>query len=119
MAWSWKGAVSVMGYNVQGDVGPMTLYTTRRGRVVVFDKSPPLTPASYAQLVNRNKWRLIAIAWRSLTPQQRADWELATRSPRLTLTGYNLWVWYNTVGDNATLATIERQSGVTLTPKHG
>ncbi|KKM73184.1 hypothetical protein LCGC14_1412940 [marine sediment metagenome] len=40
--------------------------------------------------------------------------EIAARRAGLSVTGYNLWVWWQLKRDRTTLATIERNSGVTL-----
>lgn len=114
MAYTLRRGLALIGFNVQGDIGPFTVYTSRRGKFVVFDKAPPLTSASYAQLVQRNRWRGAAQNWRELSEEKRDDWERATRRLQLVITGYNLWVYWQTTHDLPTIRTIERQSGIDL-----
>lgn len=114
MAFTLRRGLALAGFNVQGDIGPYTCYTARDGRWVVFDKAPPQAPASYVQLHQRNRWRLAAKAWNQLTENNKANWELATQKLRLQLTGYNLWIYFQTTGDAATIRTVARQSGVDL-----
>jgi hypothetical protein len=114
MAFTLRRGLALAGFNVQGDIGPYTVYTSRRGKFVVFDKAPPLTSASYAQLVQRNRWRGAAKLWRELLPNERARWEEASKKLRLMLTGYNLYVYFSTTNDLPTIRTIERQSGLDL-----
>lgn len=114
MAFQEPDAVRLWGWNVQGDIGPLTIYTSRRRQVVVFDKAPPLEPASYTQLVMRNRWRLAARAWQALTASNRSAWEEATQKGKLMLTGYNLWIWWITKQQRGALETIVRQTGVNL-----
>lgn len=103
-----------MGFNATGDLGALTMYTTVRGNMVAFPKSPPLNPPSQLQTQMRNFYRLAASAWRGLTPQDRDAWSNAARRASLRITGYNLFIYWQRTKDVATLKTIERQSGITL-----
>ena len=106
--------MALMGMNPTGDLGPFTIYTSRRAGTVWFTKAPPLSPPSVFQIRQRNAFRLAAEAWRALTPTRRAAWHQAARRARLYLHGYNLWVWWQTIRDRRTLATIERLSNTPL-----
>lgn len=114
MAMTLRRGLTIVGFNVQGDIGPYTVYTSRRGKFVVFDRAPPLAPASYAQLRMRNTWRLAALGWRLLPEAQKQNWERATQTLDLTLTGYNLWIFWRSKRDRPSIQTIERQARVTL-----
>lgn len=102
--------------NPTGDLGGLTAYTSRRAGTVWFPKSPPLTPATPWQLIQRNHFRTIAWAWRSKTQTQRDDWNQAAIICKLRIHGYCLWVWWQHTRDRSALATIERQSGKSLAP---
>jgi len=103
-----------LGMNPTGDLGPLTAYTSRRHGNVWFTKSPPLEPASDWQRRQRDRFRLAAKAWRALDEKTRQRWHRACRLAGLYIHGYNLWIWWQLVRRRATLATIERQSGIQL-----
>lgn len=111
-----RSLLRFLGWNTQGDLGPWTFYTTKQHKMVFFIKAPPHGPPSYLQTLQRQAFRMAAAYWQRHTPTQKAAWENATHVLKLNLTGYNLFVWYHTAGDRATIATIERLSGITLLP---
>jgi len=104
----------VLGLNVQGDLGPLTFYTSGRGKFVWFPRAPPTSPPSNLQTQLRAQFSQAATWWRALTQADRASWELATRRARLRINGYNLWVWYCRTRARQQLASIERAAGITL-----
>ena len=103
-----------LGWNATGDLGDLTAYTATGRATVWFEKTPPKKPPSYHQIVNRNRFRAIAQAWRNLPDSKRANWLLAAETARLSITGYALFVYWMTTHREATIRTIEHQSGVTL-----
>ena len=103
-----------IGLRPTGDLGPLTAYTSKRGKVVWFLKSPPHGPPSVHQLRQRNTFRLVAKTWSQMTAGEREQWSLAERRAYLDITGYNLFVWYNTVGDDQIIKTIERKTNTNL-----
>lgn len=105
----------ILGINVQGDIGPMTCYTSRRRKLVVFPRAPPLVPPSHTQEILREFFRNCARTWRASGPTNRAQWQLACDRANLWISGYNLWVWYSRTKEESGLQTIERQAGFTLT----
>ena len=104
----------LLGFRPTGDLGGHTCYTSRRNNTVWFTKSPPLEPPSYHQLVFRNRFRQYAQAWQDLTEQDRQNWEATVQSAGLRLTGYNLFIWYQTYRSPAHLRTLETQTGIKL-----
>lgn len=114
MARTDNKILALLGFEVTGDLGPWTLYTSHRHALVFYARVPSLDPASVRQTVVRTKWTAAATAWRALTAPQRAAYERASRVLSLRITGYNLWVYWRTTGDRDTIRTIERQAGQTL-----
>ena len=107
-------ALHLIGLRPTGDLGPLTGYTSKRGKAVWFLKAPPKIPPTCWQIVQRNAFRINAIAWNALEPQVRANWLNAAKIARLTITGFNLWTWYNLCPDPAVIRTIEHVSGIKL-----
>jgi len=108
--------LKLCGFSPTGDFGPLTGYTSKRGKAVWYMKAPPKTPATGWQRQQRSRFRFAALAWRSLTSSQRAAWLAAARKARLNITGYNLFVWYQLVREIAVIRTVERQSAIDLLP---
>ncbi len=106
----------MLGTHVTGDFGPYTFYTSRRSGVVWYPRAPALQPPTPLQIHWRNKFRLAGFLWRGLEPSQRADWLSADRKANLSITGYNLFTYYVLSGDDASIHTIERQTGLNLIP---
>ncbi len=102
-------------FKIQGDFGPLSTYTNRRGKVF-FPKIWLSDPTSPDQQSHRDRIRSAAKMWQLLCPCMRYRWEAATKKPRLHLNGYNLWCYWFLTGDSDKIHTIERQSGRTLLP---
>lgn len=111
-----KRTLSLIGWNLTGDFGPATFYTTRTGRIAKFARSPPLNPPTAEQIAQRQRFTNCGAAWAALTKEQRANWERACRRASLSITGYNFFVYYQMRGDLCLVRTIERQTGITLIP---
>jgi len=109
-----KEANWLLGVMISGDVGPLTFYTSQRQKHVIFDKKPPLNPASQLQLRNRNRLRGIAQAWNVLDKESRDRWESVSKRVGCRCTGFHLWVWWNWKQDRSALRTLERISGIQL-----
>lgn len=105
-----------LGFVAWGDIGPLTMYTSKRGKLVVFPKTWPKGEVSEDQLAQRAKFTAAAAAWQELTPLKRAQWDLASRRASLCMHGYDLFVHWHTLGDNAAIATLERQTNTSLLP---
>ena len=112
MAQSKSPFISVMGWNVQGDLAGITYYTSKRNGLVAFPKAPPLVPPSPLQTVMRNRFRLIATAWRSLPKAKREAWMRLATASRLWCHGYNLFVFWIQKKDDAPIRTMERRTGI-------
>jgi len=107
---------SILGTVIWGDLADMTMYRNRKGRVVAFAKTWPKDPASTLQLQQRAKMTAAAAAWKALTGDERANWELATKRASLCMHGYDLFVHWQLINDATAIATLERQTNTTLLP---
>lgn len=103
-----------LGLKIQGDLGPFTCYTNKRGRVVWFLKAPPKEPPTWMQTLQRNIFSYVGWAWAALTPPQREQWELVAKKASLRITGYNLFSYWAITDDEPTIRTIEQQTGMLL-----
>lgn len=114
MAQVSKNLIKLMGWNTQGDLGGLTVYTSQRKKLVVFPRAPPLNPPSIDQIYQRQRIVAAARQWRMLPLEKRQAWLRAARRASLKITGYNLFVFWSTSHDDAKIRTIERQSGESL-----
>jgi hypothetical protein len=110
--------LKLLGLRPTGDLGPYTIYTSKRRATVAFPRSPPMKPPSPKQTLQRHRWKASAAAWANLPQPIRDDWEHAAKRAHITITGHNLFMWFTLAGDRATIQTIEHQSSIHLiTPK--
>lgn len=114
MAAIEKPLFGLLGMNVSGDLADYTSYRSHRGEIVFFPRVPLHIPRSPLQILQRNQFRKAAIEWNALPKETRERWELACRTLSLKITGYGLWVHYQTRRDRAAIETIQRQSGLAL-----
>lgn len=112
MAWTipWN----LIGIEVSGDIGDLTIYTDRFGKKVAYPKAPPKEPPSQRQIKQRAKFRSAQKAWSNLTVNQKENLEESTKKVSAPLTGQNLYISAFIRNDNADLVTFERQSGLNL-----
>lgn len=101
--------------NIQGDIGPLTLYTSSRGKIVGFLRAPPLNPPTATQEAIRDIFRNAATQWRALTSPQRADWRTVAQRCNLGITGYNLWTWFYRSRELDSIRVLELKAQITLT----
>lgn len=116
MAFTVEKVLMFLGMNIQGDLGDLTVYRSTRKKYVWFGKAPPLNPPSPTQAAMRNVFRLTAMEWRSLSPEQRATWKRAAAGAGLRCPGPALFLWWLRKKDVGALATIARRSGESLPP---
>lgn len=103
-----------LGWNTQGDLGPYTFYTNKRGALVWFLKAPPTKPPTWKQRLQRARFAFAATLWRSMTPQQRAAWTKAAQRAHLKITPLNFFVYVHLRRDFAAARTVAHQAGVHL-----
>jgi hypothetical protein len=106
--------LALLGFNCTGDVGPWTLYTSKRGALVFYPRVPALSPPSAQQFSQRQRFSQAASLWRMMPQSARDNWELATKRASLKLTGYNLFTFWYTRRDLDIIRTIERQTSLQL-----
>lgn len=117
MAISLIQTAVILGLQAQGDFGPWTCYTQRKGgrrSIVLFAKIWLSDPTTISQVNHRNRVRRAMAAWRALPVDERQNWQLATRRLSLNLNGAALWMYWHMRRDRRKLETIERQSQLTL-----
>lgn len=114
MARVWDTLIGLLGLYPSGDLGPYTIYTSKRHKIVFFPKAPPKKPPTELQRRERAIFTSVAFLWRALPAATRADWKLATQRARLTISGYNLFTYYHSTKDREAIATVERHSGIAL-----
>ena len=111
---AWTVPWNLIGLEVSGDIGYLTIYTDRFGKKVAFPKSPPKEPPSARQVKQRAKFKTAQAAWMQLTKAEKVALEDATLKVSAPLTGQNLYISVHIRNDNADLITFEKQSGIVL-----
>jgi len=111
-----RALLSILGTVAWGDLGPLTMYRSKRKKLVAFAKTWPTGDPSPEQTKLRDAFRAAAIAWQALTDAARAQWELATKRASLCMHGYDLWVHWRLIGDDHAIEALERITGTTLLP---
>ncbi len=114
MAYERTTLFKCLGLRAQGDIGGLTLYRSKRGKLIFYAKQYPTHPASYQKERVQNRFKLAAASWKQLTTQVRDLWSRVARVLSLGCTGYNLWVFWTIRHDRAAIRTLEHQSGLTL-----
>jgi hypothetical protein len=106
----------VLGLYVSGDVGDTTFYTTRKGRVVQYPKSPPKKPPSPAQLRQRSRFRVAQLAYMQLPDAEKQLWEDVTKALSIDATGQNAWLSLALKPDDAWLRIVHQTLNINLPP---
>lgn len=104
----------LIGFIIWGDFGPLTMYKSKRGKMVAFAKTWPEKPPSWQQERQRQRLRWAARRWSALDDQTRKKWENACKRGSLPMTGYNLFVHWCLTKDESYIRTIELQTGISL-----
>ena len=104
----------LLGLVLWGDIGPLTMYRSREGRLVIFKKTWPDKPATPRQIACRDAMVTCGRAWRGMPPHQRALWHQVARKCSLKGHGYSLWVHWRFKQPVAALRTLQQQAGIEL-----
>jgi len=97
-----------------GDIGDITMYRSHRGKLVIFKKTWPDTPATPPQIAARDGMNCCGRSWRGLAPHQKALWKQLTKKLSLPFSGYNLWVSWRWKQNRSKLRTLQQQAGIQL-----
>jgi hypothetical protein len=106
--------VSVLGFQVSGDLAGSTIYTTRKGKKVVFAQSPPRKPLTVWQLAWQRNFRVGMALWSRMSPSDRLAYRRVCDAAKLCMLGHNLFLHAFLGGDNSTLDTLECQYQIPL-----
>lgn len=109
-----KNIFTVLGLRIQGDLGPWTCYTSKKGKPVIFLKAPPKVGPSRYQYLLRNHFRRLAIDWSNISDADKATWELASKKAGLRCHGYNLFTFFSFPGNQRSVDTIFRQAALSI-----
>lgn len=102
----------VIGFRIQGDIGPLTCYTSSRKQQVWFPRTPPDVPASRAQIAQRDKFRGAGFFWNQLDEHQKYAWQDISRRAHLRIHGYALYTYFLLTKDRYAIETLQEQTGV-------
>lgn len=108
--------LTFLGTVIYGDIGPLTIYRNKRGKLVAFQKTFPKHVPTPFQVTQRQLFIDAAQAWRALSPTQKAEWETATQRGSLPMTGYNLFVHWQLEHDDEAIQAVQRQTNTHLIP---
>jgi hypothetical protein len=61
-------------FDIAGDVGDFTVWTTQRGKQVWIKRAPPDKPPSNKQFKQRARFRKAMENWKLVSPEDRAKW---------------------------------------------
>jgi len=95
-----------LGFNTQGDLGPITFYTSKDQGLVMYLSTSPKKQQSARQRQQRNMFRAAAETWNLFSRTERDAWERAAKKARLRVSGFNAWLhvtlkqdwdWYRTL----------------------
>jgi len=89
--------MSLLGFVSSGDLGELTCYRSKLGKIVVFAKTWPVKWPTLTQLTGRCRMYFGAEQWRNFTDYQQHVWKQTAEATSLAMTGYNLWIvwWMN------------------------
>ena len=112
-----EGLVQFCGFNGQGDLGELMVYTSRRRKLVFYPRAPPLTPASPEQKTQRDRFRQAAYMWAKQSPRAKLAWEQCARQAQLRITGYNLFTCWIINAERAWFETVIERAGINPTER--
>jgi hypothetical protein len=105
-----------LGLNINGDVGGLTVYTKKNGRMVAYPSAPALKPPTPRQATQRHRFRLAMHGWWLLSEYDRLKYQQACDQLSLCMVGHNLWICLCFQPTDELWQTIQAQSGFPLSP---
>jgi len=106
--------MNILGLQISGDVGGLTVYTDRFGKKVAFPKSPPKEPPSDQQIHQRLKFQQAQKEWNSQTDQVKQDLESMCKQANVPMTGQNIWIHTAMTVDYTAYDTLQKQTGISV-----
>lgn len=98
--------INLLGLQVSGDVGGITIYTDRFGKKIGFPKSPPKKAPSVEQLRVRTRFRVAQAAWSTLSDDFKFQWEKMSEVNFTGQTGQNLFIHFALIDDQRAFGTL-------------
>ncbi len=105
---------SMLGLVVSGDLAGQTIYTDRFGRKVYFEQAPPKQGPSPMQIIQRARFAEALRNWSDASIATRDGYESISLRASLCMTGLNLWIHVSLRHTTELLATLQRQTGLTV-----
>jgi len=84
--------LSILGLRMAGDLGPLTLWTSRFRAVLAYPRTKPRKPPTHWQQAQRIAFSAAAAAWRYADPATKARLRRFCQKTRPPYTAYNLWL---------------------------
>src|SRR5216684_5549072 len=92
--------LTVIGVYVAGDLGDLTVYTNKNGRIIWFPRSPPTKPPTEKQIAQRNRFKRARQNYDELSESDKESWEELCRLNHLDLTGQNAYLSLSLLPDD-------------------
>lgn len=112
----WTVPWNLIGLEVSGDVGPLTIYRNKNRKKVAFPKDFRQEQASEARLRQRERFRQAQANWKALTDEEKQALEACAHTLSLCATGQNVYISVSLRHDQSGYTTLSRQSGIELPP---
>ena len=77
-------------FDIAGDVGDFTVWTTQRGKQVWIKRAPPDKPPSNKQFKQRARFRKAMENWKKTSPEDKTKWNEIAFRLGLCASGMNL-----------------------------
>jgi hypothetical protein len=101
---------------VSGDLGDLTLYTSKTGKIVAYPRTKPCKPPTRLQQIQRNRFRLAQHNWELEPVNVKVRWEQATLLLSLDITGQNAYISQALSPDPDSLTFVLKRTGIVLIP---
>jgi len=106
--------LSLLGWNIQGDIAGLTCYRSARHKFIWFAAAPPKKPFTPLQLTLRQNFIDAASAWGELAQETKDRWKAAVTKAKLVISPINLWIHCQLTQDQDILDAITFKTGITL-----
>lgn len=106
--------LSLLGLHIGGDLGPVTIYQTKRGKVVAYPIAKPKSKPTAAQNLQRYRFMRAVHTWQDLTDDQQQAYEDTTNVLSLCATGMNIWISLCLTHDIPAWLALKRQANLPL-----